>query len=171
MSVVLPRLDCTCVWEMDEPPPIPSIQPSIHPIRIHPDILFIQNHPSSSAPVPVAIRAMFSPGVTARFAIFRRFDLTPTNPPPPPMSCTPGKDQLIAYFPPTPLSIFCCESEAAFRGWTMSCANSEWKWSSSKFCTGSLSETRGDDLLKKIQKIEFLRRNPKFWSRIAQSVP
>jgi hypothetical protein len=64
----------------------------------------IIHHPSSSAPVPVAIRAMFSPGATARsLASPSSSDASisqkRTNPPPPPMWCTPGKDQLIANFP------------------------------------------------------------------------
>jgi hypothetical protein len=104
LAVILTRLDCACALEMDDPP-IPSIQPSIHTTRIHPGILFIQyHHPSSiiicscSCGNPSDVfsgshRSLASPSSDASISQKR------TNPPPPPMWCTPGKDQLIANFP------------------------------------------------------------------------
>ena len=169
-------LDCTCVSGDGRPPLFHPFNPPIHPTRIpsswysvHP---MSSIHPSWSAPRPVAIRATFSPGVTAR-SMFSPSSDAPISPRPPiahppPMSCTPGKDQLIAYLPPIPLSIFCCESGAAFsslmsHGLRIRNGNEAARRNSVQDRSHKLEVTTP---LMKLQQIEFLRKNPKFWSPI-----
>ena len=165
------------IWRWTTPP-IPSIQPSypsnynsfilvfcssnvIHP-SIHHDLLlvlwqserrFLRESPLARCfprlPTLRSHHAHQSPILPQCRALLVRINLSPTS-------------------LPIPLSIFCCESEAAFsslmsHGLRIRNGNEAARRNSVQDRSHKLEVTTP---LMKLQQIEFLRKNPKFWSPI-----